>query len=336
MTQSPAEDIASPSRRPAKPKGKEPAKPKANDPATSKGKPPAHDEELPIKKKSEHKAHADSPKEASEEAGESSSPKQTEPATPQRTQRRTTAPTPTGEDSVSPRKRKHDSPSPVAVKAEPGTVAVKKEPGLESGVRDYAELPATPVKKEEDASPPKKQRVDGTAAAADSPTPLSAMQRRIQELEQDDEPEEDEELELERQEQLEQQQLIREMLEELKVYHPCFPQLPPLRCRERDPWHTIELAVARNKYNNGREYFRCQDCRSDLKFICWADDRGVGKGGCWCDCGRPAREDITTRGTHVNTLFYACATGHCRYFYPKRSRVLTADEVNAYCGRHVL
>ncbi|KAI2609569.1 uncharacterized protein GGS25DRAFT_530667 [Hypoxylon fragiforme] len=120
--------------------------------------------------------------------------------------------------------------------------------------------------------------------------------------------------------------------------HPSFPSRPPLRCPQRNRSHTtISTAQSSSARNHDRVYFRCGECAAGFgNFICWADALRVRADNPRCDCGHPAREDITGDAATVSdVLFYKCATNACAFRRFEWDDPLSAEEVNRFCGRRV-
>ena len=121
------------------------------------------------------------------------------------------------------------------------------------------------------------------------------------------------------------------------LHHPSFPSRPPLRCPNRAAGHVDVVceAAGGGSRNRGREYFRCGSCRPG-GFICWADDVGVRADNPRCDCGYPARRDLTGEASlQPDTPWYKCATDACGFRRFDWDDPLSPEEVNAYFGRQI-
>ena len=121
-------------------------------------------------------------------------------------------------------------------------------------------------------------------------------------------------------------------------HHPYFPSRPALRCPNRQRGHLeIICEAAGTSRNHGREYFRCGECRPGLgAFICWADADGVREDNPRCDCGHPARRDLTGDASRQpDTPWYKCATNACAFRRYEWDDPLSREEVNAYFGRQI-
>ncbi|KAI0009977.1 hypothetical protein F4779DRAFT_579454 [Xylariaceae sp. FL0662B] len=123
----------------------------------------------------------------------------------------------------------------------------------------------------------------------------------------------------------------------LRVHHADFPTRPALRCSKPYSRHTeIALAHSQTLRNPGRAYYRCAQCPDFGAFICWADARGVRPDNPRCDCGFPAREDITgDNSIQPNTPFYKCATDACRFRRFEWDEPLGPAQVDANYGSQV-
>lgn len=119
------------------------------------------------------------------------------------------------------------------------------------------------------------------------------------------------------------------------VHHPSFPTRPALRCPHRAAGHADVVceAAGSGSRNRGREYFRCGTCRA---FICWADDVGVQADNPRCECGFPARRDLTGEASlKPDTPWFKCATDACAFRRFDWDDPLSPEEVNVFFGRRV-
>ncbi|KAI4870518.1 hypothetical protein F4820DRAFT_258992 [Hypoxylon rubiginosum] len=303
-------------------------------PATPKGKEPARDQALLMAQLgSSRRESSAGPSGATAAANTRSSPvgKKREPSTPPRNIYPTTA-----GGNLSPRKRGQESPDTVPVKEEPQLGGF----GFASafGGVNVDDRPATPVKKEESSSgdeaaddddviqiSPFKKRRGSSSMSPDlfsipalpaafqrspSPSPTSTANAAHDN---------------------------NAAAANAPFHHPDFPTRPPLRCPKRNPSHAaIEPETSTSSRNHRRRYYRCRDCPGFGGFVCWADRRGVRPDNPLCWCRQPAREDITGDGaTQPDTLWYKCATDHCRFRRFDWDDPLSPEEVNRYCGRQV-
>ncbi|XXG98651.1 retromer complex subunit Vps35 [Hypoxylon texense] len=313
-------------------------------PATPKGKEPVQYPALPTAQFNSRRESSAGPSGAPAPtptliADTSSSPvgKQ-EPSTPPRNIYATAA-----GGNLSPRKRGQESPDIVVVKEEPVLGGFGFGVGFGGVIID--DRPATPVKKEESSSssgdeadededddddviqisPFKKRRgsmspdlfsIPALPAAfqrSPSPSPTSSHANAAANAAHAD------------------------PIPGTPFRHPDFPSRPPLRCPKKNPAHTtIESEVSTSSRNARRRYYRCRDCPGFGGFVCWADRRGVRPDNPLCWCRQPAREDITGDGaTQPDTLWYKCATDHCKFRRFDWDDPLSPEEVNRYCGRQV-